>query len=210
MLEIVLRPLWREFSPAQIRAAVRHAKAGGIAVVKDGRRWRFLGDAGPPGEDLPLLVDWALRAIESTRWAEVVEGPEKGCVEAKIGQDWRVRVNEWIERDRAFDGATAETTFDCMLCGACCYDNKVVLDEEDLQRFRDGKRADLLKRTSKKGIIRLLPLARTKEKPCVHLKDKMCTIYEVRPNMCRDFPVGTEQCITSREDFYDEPFPKGF
>lgn len=208
MLEIVVRPLWREFSPSQLRAAARHAKAGGIAIVKD-KRWSLLGDAGPPGEDLPLLVDWALRAVEASRWAEIVEGPAKHCVEAKITRDWRERVQEWIDRDRAFEGATTEAKFDCMLCGACCCDNKVVLDEEDVKRFKDGGRADLLRRTSKKGILRLLPLAREKEKPCIHLKEKMCTIYEVRPNMCRDFPVGTEQCITSREDLYGEPFPQG-
>ena len=208
MVEIVVRPLWRAFLPSQLRAAARHAKAGGIAVVKDAR-WRLLGDAGPPGQDVPLLVDWALRAVESERWAEVVDGPAKGCVEGRITKDWRDRVDEWIERDRAFEGATANAPFDCTACGACCHDNKVVLDEEDVQRFVDGGRKDLLRRVSKKGIVRLLPLARTKEKPCVHLQEKRCTIYDVRPNMCRDFPVGTEQCITSREELYGEPFPAG-
>ena len=208
MLEVVVRPLWREFTPDRLRAAVKHAKAGGIAVVKD-QRWRFLGDAGPPGEDLPQLIDWAIRAIEANRWAEVVEGPAKGCVEAAITKGWRERVQEWIDRDRAFEGATTEANFDCMLCGACCYDNQVVIDAEDEKRFRDGGRADLLKKLSRKGIVRLLPLLRTKTKPCSHLKTNMCTIYDVRPNMCRDFPVGTEQCITSREDLYGEPFPAG-
>lgn len=209
MMEVVNRPLWREFAPDKLRAAARHAKAGGLAVVKD-KRWRLLGDAGPPGEDLPLLVDWAIRAIESAKWEEVVIGPAKGCVEASIGRDWRKRVQEWIDRDTAFDGATAATSFDCMKCGACCYDNKVVLDEEDVTRIRAGGRADLLRRLSRRAGLKLLPLVRDDEKPCVHLKKKMCTIYDVRPNMCRDFPVGTEQCITSREDLYDAPFPKGF
>lgn len=209
MLEVVVRPLWREFGPDRVAAAARHAKAGGIAVVKD-RRWYLLGDAGPPEEELaPLLIDWAIRAVEAERWAEVTEGPARGCVEAKITVDWRERVQEWIDRDRAFPGATAETTFDCTACGACCYDNKVVLDEEDVARFRAGGRADLLKRTTKKGVLRLLPLVRSKEKPCVHLQRNMCTVYEVRPNMCRDFPAGTEQCLTSREDLYGTPFPAG-
>jgi uncharacterized protein len=208
MMEVVVRPLWREFSPDKLRAAVRHAKDGGLAVVKD-QRWKLLGDAGPPGEDLPQLVDWAIRAIESARWAEVVEGPAKGCVEAAITRDWRKRVQEWIDRDRAFSGSTTETSFDCMVCGACCYDNNVVIDEQDVARFREGGRADLLRKLSRRAGLKLLPLVRDKEKPCVHLQKKMCTIYDVRPNMCRDFPVGTEQCITSREDLYGEPFPAG-
>lgn len=207
MMEVVVRPLWREFSPDKLRAAAQHAKAGGLAVVKD-TRWKLLGDAGPPEEELPpQLVDWAIRAIEASRWAEIIEGPARGCVEAAITKDWRVRVQEWIDRDRAFPGATAPTSFDCMKCGACCYDNKVVIDDEDLQRFRAGGRQDLIRKLSRRAGIKFLPLVRDKEKPCVQLKEKMCTIYEVRPNMCRDFPVGTEQCITSREDLYGMPFP---
>jgi Fe-S-cluster containining protein len=213
MPEIVERPLWRSFEANQLRAAAKHARAGGISVVKGSepkQRWRMLGDAGPPGEDLPLLVDWAIRAIEAPRWGEIVEGPAKGCVEAPIARGWRERVSEWIARDLAFEGATSHATFDCVKCAACCRDNKVVLDEQDLARFRDGGRVDLLKRTSKKGIIRLLPLVRTKDKSCIHLgKDLLCTIYEVRPNMCREFPAGTEQCMTSREDIWDTPFPPG-
>jgi uncharacterized protein len=208
MMETVVRPVWREFPADKLRAAAKHARSGGLSVIKD-KRWKLLGDAGPPGEELPQLVDWAIRAIEASRWAEVVEGPATGCVEAAITRDWRQRVQEWIDRDRAFPGSTAPATFDCMKCGACCYDNKVVIDDEDHKRFLDGGRSDLLRRLSRRAGLRLLPLVRDDEKPCVHLKKKMCTIYDVRPNMCRDFPVGTEQCMTSREDLYGTPFPKG-
>ncbi len=208
MSDLVVRPLWRGFAPNRFAAAIRHAREGGIAVVKDDR-WKLLGDAGPPGEDLPLYVDWAIRAVEASRWAEIVEGPARGLVEAPITKSWRARVDEWIDRDKAFAGATSQTSFDCMLCGACCFDNRVVLDAEDLARFREGGRADLLKRTSRKAGLRLLPLLRNDGKPCVHLTDLKCSIYDVRPNMCRDFPVGTEQCMTSREDKYGTPFPVG-
>jgi len=209
MLETILRPLWRAFSPEQLRTAVKHARRGGIAIVKERPTWRLLGDAGPPGEELPLLVDWAIRAVESAKWAELVEGPAKGLVEAKVTREWRTRVNEWIERDLAFEGSVAPTSLDCMLCGACCFDNKVVLDEQDIARWQIAKRADLLKRTSRREGLRLLPLARTENRPCIYLEDLKCTIYEHRPNMCRDFPAGTEQCFTSREDLYGTPFPLG-
>ncbi|MBK7402648.1 MAG: YkgJ family cysteine cluster protein [Myxococcales bacterium] len=201
MKETVVRPLWRSFEPSQLRAAVRHAKAGGISVVKE-RQWQMLGDAGPPGEPLPLMVDWAIRAIETARWAEITDGVAKGLVQAAVTRDWRERVTEWIARDAAFEGPTAPFVLDCETCGACCVDNAVVLDAEDLKRFRDGGRADLLKRTSRKNGVRLLPLAREKPRPCIHLKELRCSIYPVRPNMCRDFPAGTEQCLTSREDLY--------
>lgn len=201
MKETIVRPLWRSFEPTQLRAAVRHAKAGGIAVVKE-HQWQLLGDAGPPGEPLPLMVDWAIRAIEAARWAEITEGVGKGCVQAPVTKSWRERVSEWIARDDAFAGATAGLRLDCETCGACCVDNAVVLDAEDLQRFRDGGRADLLKRTTRKAGRRLLPLLRKAPRPCIHLTELRCTIYPVRPNMCRDFPAGTEQCLTSREDLY--------
>ncbi len=210
MMEVVVRPLWRAFRPEQLKAAARHARDGGISVLKE-ERWRLLGDAGPRNEDLPKMVDWAIRAIEASRWAEITEGPLKGLVEAAITRGWRARVDEWIARDLAFDPtrSTSQQSYDCVKCAACCHDNKVVLEAADIQRFKDGGRADLLRRTSSKDGKRLLPLLRSKKKPCIHLDDSMCSIYEVRPTMCRDFPVGTEQCITSREDMYGEPFPTG-
>ena len=177
--------------------------------------WYLLGDAGPAGEELPLFVDWAIRAIEAPRWAELVEGPARGMVKATIAAEWRERVGEWIERDREYPGSTARASFDCVRCAACCYDNHVVLDKEDLGRWRSGARSELLKRTTRRKGVRVLPLVRATG-ACVHLGavkknavNMECSIYIDRPNMCRDFPAGTEQCLTSREERYGSPFPKG-
>ncbi len=201
MKETITRPLWRAFAPNRLSQAARHARAGGLSVVRE-RQWQMLGDAGPPGEPVPQSVDWAIRAIEAARWAEITDGVARGLVQAPITRDWRERVTEWVERDAAFEGATTTLSLDCETCGACCVANAVVLDDEDLARFRAGGREDLVARTRKRGGVRMLPLLRTKPKPCVHLNNLRCTIYEVRPNMCRDFPAGTEQCLTSREDLY--------
>ena len=171
-----------------------------------GRHWRLWGHApGPAGTPLPELVDWAIRAVEAVRFKrhQLVEG----IVEAVIPFPWRERVEEWIVRDLPFDGATALTHFDCLKCGACCCDNRVELEAEDLARFKAGGRDDLLRRVSRQRGKLLLPLAATKDKPCVHLKKRKCTIYELRPNLCRDFPVGTENCLSSREELYGTPFP---
>jgi len=130
-------------------------------------------------------------------------------VEAVIPHAWRERVEEWIVRDLPFDGATALTHFDCMKCGACCFDNKVELEAADLARFKAAGRDDLLRRVSRQQGKVLLPLERTKDKPCVHLKKLECTIYDVRPGLCRDFAVGTENCLSSREELYGTPFPPG-
>jgi Fe-S-cluster containining protein len=210
MPDLIDRPLWRSFRPAQLRDAARHGRAGGISVILD-RRWYLLGDAGPAGEDLPLYVDWAIRAVESERWWELTEGPARGLVKAMIGVDWRERVSEWIERDLDFQGATARASFDCMKCGACCFDNEVLLDKKDLARLALAGRRVMRRIATVRG-KRYLPLMKSDiegAKSCVHLADLKCTIYEHRPFMCRDFPAGTEQCMTSREDLYGSPFPKG-
>ncbi len=207
MSDLVIRPLWRGFSEGALAAAARHARAGGVSVVR-ARRWYLLGDAGPADEPLPLLVEWAIRAVDADdAWAEQTDGPATGLVKAPVKADWRGRVEEWITRDAKFRGATAETRFDCMRCAACCHANRVVLDEEDLARFRAGGRADLLERTVRVRGARTLPLVQDGAHPCVHLEGKLCGIYAVRPNMCRDFPAGTEHCMTSREELYDTPFP---
>ena len=207
----VARPLWRGFSPSDlISDAITHASQGGISVLYDKRHWRLWAHAnGPAGTPLPEMVDWAIRAVEAARFRRV--DPELGedLVEAVIPRGWQDRVEQWIVRDLPFDGSTALTHFDCMKCGACCFDNKVELEPTDLERFKAAGRDDLLRRVSRQKGKLLLPLARTKDKPCVHLKKLKCTIYDVRPHLCRDFPVGTENCLSSREELYGTAFPPG-
>ena len=203
----VARPLWRGFvlSDPNIEA-VAHAHQGGISVIRGKPHWRLRGYApGPAGTPLPEFVDWAIRAVEAVRFKRV----ESDLVDAVIPRAWHERVEEWIVRDLPFDGSTALIHFDCMKCGACCFDNRVELEAQDLARFRAAGRDDLLRRVSRQQGKLLLPLARTKDKPCVHLKKLACTIYEVRPGLCRDFPVGTENCLSSREELYGTPFPPG-
>jgi Fe-S-cluster containining protein len=209
MVERVERPLWRRFAVGEEAAAKRHAKAGGISVIA-GRHWHLYGELGPRDEpEPPLFVHWAIMAIEAARWGEVTEGPMRGLARAWIAPHWRERVQEWIDRDLAFDGATQTTPFDCMKCGACCMDNRVVLDEEDQARLRSSNDKKIYGRVRRYAGLVLLPLVRSGHKPCVHLHDLKCGIYPFRPNMCRDFPAGTEQCMTSREDVYQTPFPEG-
>jgi Fe-S-cluster containining protein len=206
-MQRIARPLWRSFPRVGVDAAVRHALDGGIAVVED-RRWHLLGDAGARGEALPVLVDWAIRAVEAERWWEVTEGPARGCVKALVPTAWRPRVREWLERDRAWEGATAPATFDCTRCAACCYDNAVELDDRDLARLRRTGDPSLLRLRKVRGKT-MLPLV-GRDRRCAHLQASLaCGIYAQRPFMCREFPAGSEQCLTSREEIYDSPFPAG-
>jgi len=193
-MQIVRRPLWRAF--AATARAVRHARRGGIAVLF-GRRSRILGAL-----EMPLYVDWAIRAIEAPRFRRL---PALRVVEAPVGADWVERVREWVDRDSGLPGATHALRLDCTRCAACCLDNSVALDAEDRARFRASGRPALVAQAAR----RILPLLPTPERPCVHLDGFLCGIYPYRPNMCREFPPGTEQCLYSREEVFGTPFPPG-
>src|SRR5947209_5714774 len=167
-MQTIRRPLWRAFG--RPGPAARHAKAGGLAVLF-GRRPRIFGALARP-----LYVDWAIQAIEAPRFRT---RPSLGVVEAPIPADWLARVREWLDRDRAFPGATHLLRVDCTRCAACCLDNAVVLDAEDRARFRASGVPALVAEASR----RVLPLLRTPERPCVHLDGLRCGIYPLRPNL---------------------------
>ena len=208
---VVRRPLWRGFGEGELELAVAHAKSGGVAVVK-ASAWYLLGDGGAPlVTGLPLLIEWAISAVEAKTWRVLEDGAAAGLARAPIPTAWHERVDEWMVRDAAFDGSVAEASFDCVKCAACCWDNRVVLDAEDVLRLERGGRNDVILKARTKGRDRLLPLDR-KTKACAYLgvdDGLMCSIYDVRPKMCREFPPGTEQCMNSREELYGSPFPPG-
>lgn len=182
------RPLWRAFDT--LRSAVRHARRGGLAVLQG----RVLGAI-----ERPLLIEWAAIALEGPGWRE---NPALQVVELRIPRGWVKRVGEWLDRDSVFPGATATLSYDCMECAACCLDNTVRLTAVDRARLRAaGLTADAARRR--------LPLLRTPEKPCAHLDGFLCGIYPHRPEACREFPPGTEQCLFSREETFGAPFPPG-
>jgi hypothetical protein len=192
-MQTIRRPLWRAFG--RTAPAARHARKGGIAVL-------FAPGPRILGALSTLYADWAIRAIEAPRSRKL---PAQGLVEARIPADWVERVREWLDRDSGFPGATHAIRVDCTRCAACCVDNAVALDGEDRARFRASGVPALAAQASR----RMLPLLKTAERPCVHLEGVLCGIYELRPNMCREFPPGTEQCLFSREEVFGTPFPPG-
>lgn len=205
-----MRPLWRFFDARSLPAAMSHARAGGVAVIR-GRRWSMLGaGSGQRGVLLPF-VDWAVRAIEAKKAQVVRAGPAKGFVRAPILRDFRERVTEWVVRDDDAPGSTAPFRFDCVKCAACCFGAEVVLEPGDLARFRAAGRPELVKHTRAVpgADWRILPIV-PETSACVHLgADHRCGIYVARPAMCRDFLAGSEHCLTSREEKYGTSFPRG-
>ena len=106
-----------------------------------------------------------------------------------------------IDRDSTHAGPTLRETFDCLACGACCKRNEVVLNRSDVARLRRA-RPDLLKRPwVRRRNDGKLTLTLLRSGACRHLEQgNACAIYEHRPSPCSDFVIGSECCLSSREE----------
>lgn len=204
----IVRPVWRKFQHRFFARAVRWVKDGGHAVIvhdsdkaSGGRgKLEVLLGVDAKGE-LTEFALWALLSVEQRRARLVTEGPAKGLRITGVGRHARYAVLDWCERDSVFDAATRSLDLDCLACGACCHDSNVLLDQDDLDRFRAAGRDDLttsayIKR-SRDGKVRLRFLGKG---PCQHLAtDNKCQIYVLRPFNCSVFPAGSEACLAARE-----------
>ncbi|MEW6070499.1 MAG: YkgJ family cysteine cluster protein, partial [Candidatus Thermoplasmatota archaeon] len=81
-----------------------------------------------------------------------------------------------------------EKQIDCTTCGNCCKVLSVKLTEEDIQKI-----AKHLKISEDKFIKKYVTKnnegkCEFKYKPCIFLENNKCTIREVRPQECREFP----------------------
>jgi Fe-S-cluster containining protein len=93
------------------------------------------------------------------------------------------------------DAVVRETTdavwqeLDCLTCGNCCRTLQIVVDNADIRRL-----STRLGLTSKQFAARYVSVAEDKAQhftstPCPFLgQDNRCSVYEDRPQACRDFP----------------------
>lgn len=201
------RPVWRRFESRFFDRAVAWVRSGGAAAVV----LPAAGKGAPPrrvdmllrtdeGGDIAESAYWALLSVEQRRWVRIPRGKGRGLGVARVQPHALDAVLDWCERDSIHPGPTRRLRYDCLECGACCHDSNVLLYEDDLARFRDAGREDLL--TSKfiqrrEGKVRLRFIGKG---PCQHLKrDLKCRIYAIRPFNCSVFPVGSEACLAARE-----------
>jgi hypothetical protein len=155
-----------------------------------------------PDEDDPKdLAFHAILDLGKQRYRVSTRGVTKGLAVTLVPRDCNGIVRDRIERDKVFRGATRKVRLDCISCAACCYSNRVVLDEADMERFRRGGRAQFaqrpyVRRSQGQIVLRLAP-----DRACLHLDaDNLCGIYAIRPDMCRTFPVGSECCLSARAE----------
>jgi Fe-S-cluster containining protein len=132
----------------------------------------------------------------------VKEGPALGLAWARASRRYVRAVLDWCERDSVHEGATREVTFDCVTCAACCHDADVLLSKEDLARWKAAGRQDLAGRSYvKRARDGKVTLRFAESGRCQHLlADRRCGIYELRPDNCRAFVVGSEACLSARDE----------
>jgi Fe-S-cluster containining protein len=100
---------------------------------------------------------------------------------------------------------TTSAQFDCVSCGACCYQRPgtILVSENDLVRWRRLERDDILERLED-GHFGQSAFKMGSHGACVHHgvpgAPHACQIYEVRGDTCRDFAAGSRQCLEFRRD----------
>lgn len=198
---LVTRPIFRQFKARFAREISAHVRAGGHALVWESpSKARLVLPVPKKGDDHDLAL-WSLLDLGKSRWKVIERGTLRGLATTPVPRDCFEVVRHRAERDSIFPGPTRTLGLDCLECGACCKDNLVILEEVDLERFAKARREDLGKApyTRKKDgqlVLRLL-----KSKDCRHLgRDNKCGIYEIRPDACSTFPMGSECCLFSREE----------
>lgn len=82
--------------------------------------------------------------------------------------------------------------FECVKCGACCkWEGVVVLTPEDIKRIAEHLSVDenefLDKYTKKHGKDTVL-INKSESSSCIFLKDNKCSVWDVKPKQCADFP----------------------
>lgn len=197
----VVRPVVRSFKKRFSKEAVAWVKRGGHAIVWDAPKRAWLVFRAPGDEDDGDLGEWAVLDLGKFRWHVPERGLFRDLAMTLVPKQHIDIVKRWIERDSIWPGPRRRVSFDCLACGACCRDNEVLLLKQDIERFHQGGRADLLQRPYARRTDGKLVLTLLRNKDCRHLgRDNKCGIYPLRPDACSTFPVGSECCLYAREE----------
>ena len=75
-----------------------------------------------------------------------------------------------------------EPLFKCQMCGTCCRLRLISITNEDAERIKAAGHSNFTEKVKNENMMK-----RDKGR-CVFLKDDKCSIHEIRPQICRDFP----------------------
>jgi Fe-S-cluster containining protein len=199
---IVVRPVVRSFKAPHLKEAAAWVRAGGHSVVWLAPNKARLVFAKPEDDDDHDLGWWAVLDLGLLDYEIGRRGTAFGGMAfIRVPHDCYAIVRDRIVRDSIYPRATRRIDLDCLECGACCKDNCVELDEDDVARFEKGGRGDLARPPYARRKDGVLVLTLREDKRCRQLgDDNRCGIYELRPFSCSRFPVGSECCLSSREE----------
>lgn len=97
--------------------------------------------------------------------------------------------------NKELDAIAQETTdavwqqIDCLACGNCCRTLQIVVDDKDIERL--AARLAITPQQFARQYVGTAPdrTKHFKSTPCAFLgADNRCSVYEDRPQACRDFP----------------------
>ena len=199
---IVDRPVVRSFRDPFFPQAVAWVRAGGHAVVKlTPHKVRLVFPRPCKGDDHDLgwwsVLDMGLLSFKVAKPGTIFGG----LAYVAVPHDCYAIVHDRVVRDSVHPGPTRSIDLDCLACGSCCRDNRVEIEEVDVERFEKGGRPELARPTYTRRDDGALVLVLARNKDCKHLAaDNKCDIYTLRPDSCSHFPVGCECCLSAREE----------
>jgi Fe-S-cluster containining protein len=87
--------------------------------------------------------------------------------------------------------------FKCIECGDCCrWEGQVFLTKEDIKRLAKHHEVEvseyIKEYTESYGDQVILKNKRKDSKDCVYLKENKCSVYEVKPKQCSEYPTKYE------------------
>jgi Fe-S-cluster containining protein len=101
--------------------------------------------------------------------------------------------------------APSEPTFDCLRCGACCYQRPgtILIEPDDLVRWKRSQRDDILDQLEP-GHFGHMAFKMAPAGACVFhgttSEPHACQIYSDRSETCIRFESGSKQCREFRRD----------
>jgi Fe-S-cluster containining protein len=196
----VVRPVVRGFKPPHLpRAAVWVRSGGHAAVWIAPRQLRLVFPRPKRGDELDLGW-WSVLDLGRSDYEIARGGPFAGMGLLRVPHDCYSLVRDRIVRDSIHAGPMRELDLDCLACAACCRDNRVELEDDDVARFAGAGRKELARSPYAKRDDGKIILVLRRDKRCKHLAgDNRCDIYSIRPDACSTFPAGSECCLSSRE-----------
>lgn len=106
-----------------------------------------------------------------------------------------LKAHQYPEEPFRILATEVEAKIDCQVCANCCRHTRVSVtpaEMDALARHLEISRLDLMRRhTAADPRDSSITLLRQTRDECTFLKSNRCTVYEARPQACRDFPYLT-------------------